>query len=77
MVCEEPPLVGGYKEELVGLPGAVLVSEEHDVGFFGFDDNKLNRVKGIPPRWFDRFCNKRWLIWNTIFVALLVNIVVP
>ena len=37
MVCEEPPLVGGYKEELVGLPGAILVLEEHDVGFFGCD----------------------------------------
>ena len=37
MVCEEPPLVGGYKEELVGLPGAILVLEEHDVGFFAFD----------------------------------------
>ena len=35
MVCEEPPLVGGYKEELVELPGAILVLEEHDVGFFG------------------------------------------
>ncbi len=37
MVCEESPLVGGYNEELVGLPGAILVLEEHDVGFFAFD----------------------------------------
>ena len=34
MVCEEPPLVGGYKEELVVLHGTILALEELDVGFF-------------------------------------------
>ena len=32
--------------------------------FFGHDDNKLNRLKGVKPRWYDRFLNKRWLMFE-------------
>ena len=31
------------------------------LGFFGFDDNKLERLKGKKPNWYDRFTNKRWV----------------
>ena len=42
--------------------------------FFGHDDNKLERLKGIPPRWFDRFKNRRWLLFNISFVVALTVI---
>ena len=39
--------------------------------FFGYDDNKLQRLKGIKPRWYDRFLNKRWLFFNMTFAIIL------
>jgi hypothetical protein len=45
------------------------------LGFFGFDDNKLDRLKGISVKWYDRFTNKRWIMFNVtsiiIFIAVL------
>ena len=38
--------------------------------FFGHDDNKLQRLRGIKPHWYDRFLNKRWLIFNLTFVFI-------
>ena len=47
------------------------------LGFFGFDDNKLQRLRGIPVRWNDRFKNKRWMLYQSvglfIIFAILVN----
>jgi hypothetical protein len=40
-------------------------------GFFGVDDNKLNRLKGIPPRWYDPFFNWRWMIGNVVAVSIV------
>ena len=40
--------------------------------FFGHDDNKINRLNGIKPRWFDRFTNRRWLLFNLTFVTALL-----
>ena len=44
------------------------------LGFYGFDDNKLDRLKGVEPRWYDRFSNKRWLLANMTLYALVVYI---
>jgi hypothetical protein len=43
-------------------------------GFFGVDDNKLNRLKGIPPRWYDPFFNWRWMIGNVVAVSIVFYI---
>jgi hypothetical protein len=45
-------------------------------GFFGFDDNKLNRLKGQAPRWYDPFCNWRWMIGNIVAVGIVAYILV-
>jgi hypothetical protein len=45
------------------------------LGFFGFDDNKLDRLKGIPSKWYDRFKNKRWIIYNFLAVIVVVGII--
>ena len=42
------------------------------LGFFGFDDVKLNRLRGIPPKWYDRFRNKRWILYNITVVVLVI-----
>jgi hypothetical protein len=46
------------------------------LGFFGFDDNKLNRLKGIPPKWHDRFMNKRWVLFNLTSISIVLIIIV-
>ena len=43
-------------------------------GFFGFDDNKLERLKGKKPRWYDRFSNKRWLATNVIVGLAIIYV---
>jgi hypothetical protein len=44
------------------------------LGFYGFDDNKLDRLKGVKPRWYDKFTNKRWLVANLVVGILIVYI---
>ena len=44
--------------------------------FFGFDDNKIKRLDGVKPRWYDRFTNKRWLLFNFTFVAAFMAVCV-
>ena len=44
------------------------------LGFFGFDDTKLPRLKGITPKWYDRFTSKRWLLFNLTSVAIVIFI---
>ena len=46
------------------------------LGFFKFDDNKLERLKGIHVKWYDRFKNKRWIIFNFVAIILVVGIIV-
>ena len=46
------------------------------LGFFGFDEFKLNRLKGIPPKWTDRFWAKNWLASNLIMLALVLFILI-
>ena len=44
------------------------------LGFFGFDDNKLDRLRGKPPKWYDRFLNFRWILFNLTLTAIMVSI---
>ena len=46
------------------------------IGFFGFDDNKLNRLKGQSVKWSDRFKNKRWIIFNLMAFILITFILI-
>ena len=41
---------------------------------FDHDDNKLERLKGKEPKWYDRFTNKRWMFFKTVlaFVGLTI-----
>ena len=44
------------------------------LGFFGFDDNKLERLYGKKPRWFDPFFNKRWMLSQLTMLAIIAYI---
>ena len=44
------------------------------LGFFGFDDNKLERLKGRKPKWHDKFSNKRWITAQLIFISVIVSV---
>ena len=44
--------------------------------FFGTDDNKLDRLKGIKPRWYDRFLNKRWITFNLVFLGIMLYVTI-
>ena len=44
------------------------------LGFFGFDDHKLKRLKGIQPKWYDRFKDKTWLAFNLTSVVVVIVI---
>ena len=44
------------------------------LGFFGFDDNKLERLKGKNPKWYDRFSNKRWVVSNLIIGFFVIYV---
>ena len=44
------------------------------LGFFGFDGNKLDRLKGIKPRWYDPFFNKGWILNKLIILAIMVYV---
>ena len=44
------------------------------LGFFGHDDNKLGRLRGKKPKWYDRFVNKRWMLFNLTFLFLVISI---
>jgi hypothetical protein len=46
------------------------------LGFFGFDDNKLARLKGKKPKWYDRFSNKRWVALNVSVAVFILYILV-
>ena len=46
------------------------------LGFFGFSDTKLNRLKGIKPRWYDRFLSKRWVAFNITSLVLVTYVLI-
>ena len=41
------------------------------LGFFGFSHNKIDRLKGKTPRWFDRFFNWKYMTVNIIFLSII------
>ena len=45
------------------------------MAFFGFDDNKLERLKGRAPRWYDPFRNIRWVLTNILVLTVVIYIV--
>ena len=46
------------------------------LGFFGFANHKLTRLKGIKPRWYDKFKNKYWVGFNLSFLAIVTVVLV-
>jgi hypothetical protein len=44
-------------------------------GFFGTDDNKLGRLNGKPPKWYDPFLNFRWVVGNIVAMAIVIYII--
>jgi hypothetical protein len=44
------------------------------LGFFGFDDTKLDRLKGKPLDFCTKFYSVKWVI--TSFLAIIVIIIV-
>jgi hypothetical protein len=46
------------------------------LGFFGFDDNKLERLKGKKPKWYDKFSNKRWVVARLILSIVFINVLI-
>ena len=45
------------------------------LGFFGHSDLKLSRLKGIPPKWYDRFFSKKWMAINIIVLIIILSII--
>ena len=46
------------------------------LGFFGFSPNKIDRLKGILPRWWDRFFNLKYMVMNTTFAVIIISFLV-
>ena len=41
-------------------------------GFFGFDEQKIHRIRGTPARWYDHFRIKRYLAFKIFLTALFI-----
>ena len=46
------------------------------LGFFGYDNHKLNRLKGIKPKWYDKFLNPYWIFFNVTFIGIISVVLV-
>ena len=46
------------------------------LGFFGYDNHKLDRLKGIKPKWYDKFMNPYWIFLNFSFLLVLIIVMV-
>ena len=45
------------------------------IHFFSYNDNKLNRLrKGQEDKWYDRFRNKRWVLFKIVIISVAVAI---
>lgn len=43
------------------------------LGFFGFDDTKLERLNGVPVTFFSKFSSYKWVIMTTTaWVVILI-----
>ena len=45
------------------------------VSFFGPDHTKLQRLNGIPPRWFDKFKSFAWFFPKFVMLALIAFVI--
>ena len=43
--------------------------------FFGFDESKLNRLRGQRARWYDRLKNKKWVFNNIIIIIFFIYVI--
>jgi hypothetical protein len=46
------------------------------LSFFGFAEWKLERVKGAPQRWHDRFTSKYWMVTYILGLALVMYVLI-
>ena len=46
------------------------------LGFFGYDNHKLKRLKGIKPKWYDKFKNIYWIMFNISFLLIITVVLV-
>ena len=47
------------------------------LGFFGFDQHKLDRLRGVKVKWYDRFKNQKWLVFNAVAAIIVLRILIP
>lgn len=40
--------------------------------FFGFDDTKLARLNNVKTSYFDKFKNKKWLMFTSLSLLIIV-----
>ena len=67
-MVETPPVKKmGWREMLF----AFIFMIWDGLGFFGFSPNKINRLKGQPPRWWDRFFNFKYMAVHLLFAAVV------
>ena len=45
------------------------------LGFFGFDDTKLERIKGKPVKFTDKCTSMKWVLMTLISLVVLIFIV--
>ena len=43
--------------------------------FFSFDDNKIERLKGKEIKCYDKLKNKRWVVFNSLALIVIVFII--
>ena len=46
------------------------------LNFFGFDDTKLARMNGAKTSYLDKFKNKKWLVKNSIGLAIVFYVII-
>ena len=44
------------------------------LGFFDFDELKLNRLKGVKPSWTDKFKNTKWVFKNLVYILMIAYV---
>jgi hypothetical protein len=46
------------------------------LAFFGFSHNKIDRLKGKLPRWWDRFLNWKYMTVRIIFAGIILKFLI-
>jgi hypothetical protein len=45
------------------------------LGFFGFDDTKLERLRGAPVTFFSKFSSIKWTIFTIIAWVVIITVI--